>query len=287
MSYAPTLTPVSGAGILPNSQIVFASLPATCTAITVYRLSDNRTSPVRGGITIAARGGAAVVDFEAALDVPSTYRAEMFSDTAGTVPLGYTDSAVVTVPSNGRTYVHQPLNPSLWVSPTMLRGSGDKLGRQSLGSTVYPEGAEAGTWIGSARHGLMYVPFSFMTETLADAEAMQSIYGQYGSPQVAVVCIRTPPPMRIPRTFFGALSSMGSPAYAMFEQELDVHSGGSTVQFDLLLDEVQPPAPGIVQTLLRRKDLDAAYPTRAAMNAAYVTRLAMDSDYSLAGLAGP
>jgi len=51
-------------------------------------------------------------------------------------------------------------------------------------------------------------------------------------------------------------------------------------------NEVAPPAPGLLLPTLRRMDIDAAYPTRAARAAAYATRLQRDTDYSKAGFAG-
>ncbi len=107
---------------------------------------------------------------------------------------------------------------------------------------------------------------------------MQAVFGQYGSRGAGVVCIRTPPPMRLPRTFYASVDEL-------HEIAVDVHVGGEDVSFTFEATEARPPAPGLVTAVLRRKDIDAAYPTRAARAAAYATRLDRDSDYSLAGVA--
>lgn len=279
MPYAPTLNLRPGWAPVPSIEVVFTTLAAGTQSITVFRLADRRTVQVRGGVRVATPGSVAVVDFEAPNGVPASYRAQMFADLAGTVSLGFTDPTSTTLSFEGAC-VHQPLDPTRNVAVKVLRGTGDGLVRKTPGSIVYPEGAESGTFIGSTRQGLTGVPFVLITETLDNADKMQSILGGYGESQIGVLCIRVPPPMRIPRTFFAA------PGDTFSEQEIDVYRGGQRVQFSFTADEVIPPAPGLVAPLLRRKDIDAAYPTRAARAAAYLTRLDRDRDYTLAGLAG-
>lgn len=278
MPYAPTVVPRADWSPVPRVEVGFPNLAAGTQVINVFRIADGRTMRVRGGVRLAAPGAVSLVDTEAPNGVPATYRAEMFSDVAATVSLGFTDTTTATLSFDG-TCLHQPLDPSLAVRVDMLRGSAEGLVRKVPGEAVIPEGAEVPTWIGGPRQGLSQVPFVFLAQTLADADKVQSILGIYGQSQVGVICVRTPPPMRIPRTFFAGNADL-------VEDAINVHAGGGNVKFTMTADEVSPPAAGLVRPALRRMDLDAGYATRGARDAAYLTRFNRDADYSLAGLAG-
>lgn len=264
---------------VPRIEVKFPALSTGAKAATVYRIADGRTMRVRGGVKVTSLGAVAVVDYEAPNGVPSSYRAEMFADTAATISLGFTQTVTATLAFEG-TSIHQPLDPSLSVKVDALQGTAETLVRPVTGSSTLPEGSELPTWIGGPRQGLVGVPFVFLTQTLEDADKLQAILGVYGQSQVGVMCIRTPPPMRIPRTFFaGNLDGLT-------ETAINVHAGGEYVKYTFTADEVSPPAAGIVRPPVRRADLDAAYPTRAARDAAYLSRFYRDSDFSLAGSAG-
>ncbi|MBP1241748.1 hypothetical protein ABID92_000424 [Frigoribacterium sp. PvP120] len=246
--------------------------------VDIYRLAEGRSMLVRGGVRVYAVGGVTVVDFEAPFGVPITYRAEMFADQAGTASLGFTGSADTFLDVTS-TCVHQPLNPELAVWPIRLQATAEDVTRSTPGELVYTEGASVGTWVGQTRRGIEGLTFDLMTATQEEANTFQAMLGGYGLSNVAVLCIRTPPPMRIPRVFFGTVPEL-------HELDVDVANGGTAVRFQFVSDEAQPPAPGLVTAILSRDDIDAAYPTREARAAAYLTRLDRDRDYSLAGLAG-
>jgi hypothetical protein len=259
-------------------EVTVTEILPDATYVDIYRLAEGRSYLVRGGVKVYAVGGVTVVDFEAPFGIPITYRAEMFADQDGTTSLGFTGSSDAFL-DVGTTCVHQPLNPELAVWPTRLQSTAADISRTTPGELVYTEGASVGTWIGQDRRGIEGLTFDFLTRTLDEARTFQAMLGGYGTSSVAVLCIRTPPPMRIPRVFFGTVAEL-------HEVSVDVANGGEAVQFQFVSDEAQPPAPGLVTAILSRDDIDAAYPTREARAAAYLTRLDRDRDYSLAGLAG-
>lgn len=273
----PDLVAVADGISVPAIRVgVTEVLPGTV-AINLYRISDGRPALVRGGIRKYAVGGAAVVDWEAPFGVQVTYRAEMFSDAEATISLGFTDSST-TVLDVREAWFHQPLKPSIGFSPTMLWGTALERTRETPGDLVYPQGAEVATWVGGQRRGLSAVAFKLLTDT-DGADQMQAVFGQYGTQASAVLCIRTPPAMRIPRTFYAAVSEVK-------ETTLNRPGVDAAIQFDFTATEARPPAPGLVAALLRRMDINAAYSSRAAASAAYLTRLERESDYSLAGVGG-
>jgi hypothetical protein len=245
--------------------------------VDIYRLAEGRTMLVRGGVRVYAVGGVTVIDFEAPFGIPITYRAEMFADQDGTASLGFTGSADAFL-DVATTCVHQPLSPQLAVWPERLSATAEDVTRSTPGELVYSEGATVGTWLGQQRRGVEGLKFDLLTRTRGDADTFQAMLGGYGPSHVAVLCIRTPPPMRIPRQFFGTVSEL-------HEIAVNVRSGGEMVRFEFESDEALPPAPGLVTAILTRDDVDAAYPTREARAAAYLTRLDRDRDYSLSGLA--
>lgn len=273
----PTVTVRNDWSPVPRIEVRFPALATDAKTATIYRIADGRTMRVRGAVKVSALGAVAVIDYEAPNGVPSSYRAEMFSDVAATISLGFTQTVTVTLEFEG-TCIHQPLDPTLSVRVDALSGTAAGLIRKFNGDAVLPEGARVPTWIGGPRQGLSGVPFVFLTTSFVDADKLQSVLGTYEQSQVGVMCIRTPPPMRIPRTFFAG-------NFEMSEEAINVHTGGEDIQFSFTADEVSPPAAGLVRPAVRRADLDAAYRTRAARDAAYLTRFYRDTDYSLAGSA--
>jgi hypothetical protein len=274
----------------PRVPLRFGSVPAGVGALNVWRTADGRSSIVRGGVAKFSTGSAQLVDYEVPFGVPVTYRAEMFPTVAkakaaaqgtsagATGTLGFTGQTVVTV-NEPRAWIHQPLNPSYAFSPEILLGSAETIERGSLGDVQYVEGADVASWIGGQRQGVVGLPFVLLM-SMADQQMLDQALGVYGQPsQVAVLLIRTPPPVPIPRLFYGTVpktttSVLGAPRV------------GQELQVAFTSDEANPVAPGLVVTQLTRDDLDAGYLTRAAQNRAYASRVDRDSDYSLAGLAG-
>jgi hypothetical protein len=274
-SAGPELTPAPTGTPVPSVQIIITDVLPGTVAVDVYRIADGRTTLVRGGIRKSAIGGTTLVDWEAPFGVPIQYRAEQFDD--ADTSLGFTDTSSTTLEVTD-TWIHQPLNPSVAVSPLRLSKTASDVARSTPGDVVYVQGAELATRIGGQRRGVAAVPFELLTRSLADADRVQAVFGQYGSRGAGVVCIRTPPPMRLPRTFYASVDEV-------HEVPVNIQIGREDITFTFEATEARPPAPGLVTAVLRRMDIDAAYPTRAARAAAYATRLDRDSDYSLAGVA--
>jgi hypothetical protein len=275
---APELVPVLDRAPVERVEVTFVDVLPAAQYVNVYRIADGRTMQVRGGLRRLAVGGFGMVDYEAPFGVPITYRAEMFTDASMTVSLGFTEPGETQLDAT-EPCLHQPLNPTAAVWPLVLLETATDLVRRSPGEMVYAEGAEVGTWFGGQRRGLEDVQFDMLTDTISDADRFQAMLGRYGESNVAVLCVRTPPPMRIPRTLFATVDEL-------HEVGVDTHLGGEAVRFQFSSAETLPPAPGLVPALLRRDDIDAAYPTRNERAAAYLNRRDRDRDFSLAGLAG-
>jgi hypothetical protein len=274
MPNAPTLTATIDANPCPRVLVTFTSLAAGTQTINVYRTAEGRRFKVRGGVNLFAVGGAVVLDFECPFQVPASYQAEQF-DVSG-LSLGFTDASTITL-NVTQTWIHQPLSPTLAVTAKITMDSANDISRPTPGGTEWPEGAVVGTLIGGQRRGVTQMPMRLKFASTTDLDEFSSMLGGYTTNFPAVLCVRTPGPApRIPRLLFASF--------------LDPHEviGGVnrllTVQ--ATVDEVTPPAPGIIIPTLRRADLDVAYATRGAGDAAYATRLARDTDYTKAGLAG-
>ncbi len=136
---------------MPSVQIVVSDVKPGTVAVDVYRIADGRTTLVRGGIHKSAIGGTTLVDWEAPFGVPIQYRAEQFDSTD--TSLGYTETSSTTL-DVADTWIHQPLNPSLAVSPLRLMKTATDIARATPGELVYVQGAEFATRIGGQRRGL-------------------------------------------------------------------------------------------------------------------------------------
>jgi hypothetical protein len=274
----PTLTVDLTA--LPRVEVFVPAgiVPAGTARLRMYRFSEGRTWLVRGGVDVPPN--TAALDWEAPFGVVSTYRAECF-DGSG-VSLGFTDTASVTVGVTD-VWVHDPLYPTVGVNlgPAGLLGiTASRNVRPNPGSMTVPEGASVGAWVGQKRRGVDQMPVGLAVTSVADMDALQAMLGGYESDRVGVLCIRTPPPARIPRTFFAAVEDPS-------EQDRDVSWGGQRTDFVFTATEAKPPFPGLVTPLLRYKDLDASFATYAAMDAGYATYTLRDRDYAKAGVGGP
>lgn len=273
MPFAPTLTLFDDDANGPRVQVFFGTLATGTATINVQRTAAGRTMPVRGGVSLFAVGAASVLDSEVPFGILVSYQAEQF-DISG-LSLGFTDASTITVDTTD-TWVSQPLKPGLAVQVKVKIESTSTLTRPSPGSTVWTEGATVGRTISGQRTGIQGATILLRMINVTDADLFDSLWGGYGTDYPAVVCLRTPPSVPLPPVFFiGCLA----PARQAF-------GANKMVFYSLPADEVAPPSPGLVIPLLRRDDIDAAYPTRAARAAAYATRIQRDTDYSLAGLAG-
>lgn len=259
----------------PSVEIFFTNYVAGTARVRLYRYSEGRTWLVRGGVDIAP--SVAVRDYEVPSGVTSTYRAEMF-DLAGN-SLGFNTAASVTMPAFG-PILHQPLDPALYAEVVLMVGTAEKLARPTPRDVVYTEGSSVGRHIGSRRRGLARTPLLLEVESEAAADMVQAMLGTYETEQVGVLCLRTPPPTRVPRTFFFSSDEM---------EELDVNihypAGGVLIRYGLDADEVEPPFPGLVKPTLTYDDIDTvgSYDVQDSMWATYTDR---DRAYELAGQAG-
>lgn len=274
--YEPTLTPRTDAAPVPRVEIVFTSVADGTETATVFRVTDDRTYRVRGGIGVYAAGGFAVVDTEAPFGVQVAYRAEMFN--AAGLSLGFTDLATVILDAVG-SWIHQPLDPSRNTDLLALMGTAADLVRPFLGELVQPQGRSVPVWVGAGRTGLRGVPLLALTETAEQEQGLRSVFGGYEDRQLPVVCFRSSLPLGLPQPFFGVVVEPR-------RLDVDTNQGGEALQWQLTADEAAAPAEALAAGVLTYADLEASYATYADLEAAYLTYLDMESDFSLAGVAG-
>lgn len=302
---APILTPFTDAAPCPRVEVFFEDFDPGTTHVTVYRLAGGREFQVRGAVRAATAGSFARIDFEVPFNVPVSYRAEQF-DAAG-LSLGFTATTtlgdaveglppaldlvpeddlapVMTVVGAGlvsrETWMHNPLNPQGAVRVELGGGSAHEIVRPSPGVVSRPLGRRVGVVLSEPRQGVTGIMLDVRTTTPEDADAVQAMFGDGGMPPV--VCIRLGSNyniMRVPQPLF--LSAL-----SVSEIDVGYQFGDGEISHPIEGDEVDPPIPGLFVPLLRRKDLNAAFATRAAMNGAALTRGDINRLYEYAGLAG-
>lgn len=253
-----------------------ADLDADTVRLRIYRLSEGRTWKVRGGWDVAV--GVPAIDWECPFQTSAAYRAEMF-DVSG-ASIGFTDTTTINLDIDD-VWVHNPLSPELAVNlgPIGLKAEQRSTGRPLRGESVETEGAAGVRRIGSGRSGVRGYRMGFAVTSTADMDTIQAMLGTYETPQVGVLCIRTPPPVRIPRTFFTTVDDDD-------ERSIDTNWGGGRSDFTFIANEADPPFVGLVTALLSYEDMEAAYSTYEEAEAAYATYEEATRDYSLAGLSG-
>jgi hypothetical protein len=242
----------------------------------MWRFSDDRQWLVRGGVDIAP--GVAALDWECPFQTQALYRAELFA--ADGTSIGWTESSTVTLDVND-VWVHNPLVPTTAVALgefALLDGTASRNVRPTVGQVVYGEDDVVGRWIGTRRRGVTDMPFGLAVESVEDADALQAMLGDHLVRRLGVLCIRTPPPVRIPRTLFAAVQEPD-------ERDVNVRWGGSRTDLVFTATEVKPPFEGITTPLLTYDDLDAAFATYTERDAAFATYTEMDRAYEYAGLA--
>lgn len=270
MVAAPTLTLNQGAN--PFVEVFPTAYFPNTTSVRIERESDGRIWSVRGGVSIST--GVAVLDFEVPFGVESLYRVECFDNTG--LSLGYTDNASITV-NETRTIIHQPLMPQLWVSALRLEGTGATIERPSDSTLVRAEGASLPQTIGSNRWGITDLPVNLYLDSIEEADTLQAMLGSYTVKQLPILVIRTPPPMRIPRTFFAHVGNL--------PEHWITPGRDANFSYNLTVTEVMPPFPGLTTPLLTYDDIDAAFASYTTMDAAYPSYTARDRAYDLAGTA--
>lgn len=274
---APNLTAYVDAAPCPRVEVFFASFVAGTASVTVYRLAGGQERQMRGAVKAPTGGTLTRIDFEVPFNIPVTYRAEQF-DAAG-VSLGFTPSGSITVVS-AHSWMHNPLNPEGAAQIQLGGDSASRIERPTPGVVSRPRGRRVGVVLSEPRQGVTGLQLDVRTSTGADADAVQSMFGDAGRPPV--VCIRLGSDygvMRVPQPLF--LSTL-----SVAEIDITWQWGGGELSHQVEGDEVAPPIPGLFVPLLTRADLNAVFASRAALNAAGLTRSDINRLYQYAGAAG-
>lgn len=276
---APILTAFVDAAPCPRVDVFFEDFDPGTVTVTVYRISGGRSFEVRGAVRAPTAGSLTRLDFEVPFNVPVSYRAEQFD--ADGVTLGFTESSSLEGIAVRDAWMHNPLNPQGAVRVTMLDTAAKSLSRPVPGEVSYPRGRRVGVVLSEPRRGLAETVFDVFTETHADADRVQNLIGGVNPGAVPVVCIRTGAnnPTRIAMPLFLGV-------FDIAEEDVSVRFGGEEAIQRIKGPEVDPPLPGLFVPLLRRKDINAYYGSRADVNASALTRTAVNRQYELAGYAG-
>lgn len=270
------LTPRPNMNPVPRVEISFgaADLPAGTTRVTVWRVANDREFKVRDGIDRVMVSAISLIDVEPDLIGSVVYEAECWSPTSrlGRVSLGTT-----AVGWTGGTVIQQPLDPSLSVEVQLNWGTANELARSTPGGLVFPSGAITPDYVGfGPRRSLQGVKVSLEVAP-ADRKVLQASLGTYSVQQLPIWLIRSTD-VRWPAVFFCHVP-------ALVEVDRSGY-GGDVLGYETAVDEVSPPAPALVVSLLSYEDLDVSYASYTAMDAAYASYDERDRDYTLAGAAG-
>jgi hypothetical protein len=251
--------------------------PAT-TTMTLWRLVLGRQFRVRGMVEVSASGVVTGLDFEAPLGVPFSYRAEEF-DSAGAFR-AWSEPVTVTMPGPADYFwIHNPLDPATSIRLRVLYGDAATIVRPVEAEVFRMLGRSVGVALFGQRHGVERVVLDTMTESTADADRFDSLFGGYDDTgAVPIVCIRPPVAMRLPPTFYGLI-------VAPTHMDFNIHLKGQTARWQLVADEIAPPPAVLVSSLLDYADFTAFYSDYAAFTAAYVDYLEAQRDYSISGAA--
>ena len=262
----------------PIVEVLVTGLDPAVSSVTAWRTSGGVEKEVSGIVRAPVAGAGSWVDYEVPAQ-QATYRIEYFD--AGGVPLGYSEPATVTLGFTG-IWMHNPLAPSGAVRVELHAEAGRVLSRPVPNTRVRPKGRPAGVIIAEPRVGLVGAVFSVWSRDLATADRVQAFLGSPKVSLLPVVCVRFGadyPQIRVASPLFLGVDDIP-------EEDRTLRYGGEATVQHIVGDEAERPAPGIFIPLLRRKDVNAAYSSRAEFNAAYLSRLAANRDYSLAGFAG-
>lgn len=274
---AITLTPLTDATPCPRMQILVDDLPPAVTSLTLIRTAEGRSFKVRGAVKVPVVSGYQSLDVECGFQIPTDYRAEMFSSTGASLGFSAVSTSTLTV---DECWVHNPLDPQGATPIDLADTSGKELTRPINGEKYYPDQRVLAMFVTGRRLGLQDVQLYFSTDDNSIAARFESMLGDYedDSVKVPVICVRTPPLLDIPRTFYAGV-------LAPKKRPINIHMGGSLREWTIPADEAAPPFPGVIVPLLTRNDIDASFATRNALDAAYASRLAIDRDFAKAGTA--
>lgn len=277
---APVVNVFTDSAPCPRVEVFFGAFDPGTASVTVYRLAGGREFQVRGAVLAPTAGTLSRIDFEVPFNQPVTYRAEQFGALGQS--LGFTPSTTVTVPS-AHTWVHNPLEPQGSMRVEFGRDTATRITRPTPGVVARPKGRTRGVVMSEPRQGVMGLQIDIRTRTTAEADAVQAMFGDGGTPPV--VCVRLGSDygrMRIPQPLF--LSALEVP-----EDDINIQwapDGEGEISHPVRGDEVDPPIPGLFVALLRAKDINVSFPTAAALNASALTAAEVNRRYDLAGAAG-
>jgi hypothetical protein len=253
MTVLVTLTPFTDPNPSPRVRIDVTGLPADAD-VTIHRYADE-TATVMGAVKVFGGGSFTVVDYLAPTGVIVTYLAEWFDPTSG-ASLGLSAGASLILPAESDfAWVSDPLQPGNAVRVTIADVFADKLTR-SRSVQLHRVGNRTVALMGS-QGKLLSVNLRCYTDA-ADTDMLRKIVG------AGIVCIRTAPPVALPRVLTGVLASAD-------EVGFDIRFGGDTTVWDVTGDEISPLELDIAVPVVTWQNYIDAFPTWADFNAAYLT----------------
>ena len=279
MVAGPTLTSYLTEDPMPRVEVFFSTFTVGTATVTVYRIADGWEKEMRGAVNAATAGTLTRIDFEVPFNMSVSYRAQMF-DASGN-SLGYTDASSITVASSV-TWLHNPLYPAGGVKVSLAATTARSISRPVPGVISRPRGRSVGVVLAEPRQGVTGLQFDVRVSTLADADKVQALLGDYTTDLTPVICIRlggTDSNVRLRQPLF-----LGVLDIAESDMDSTVFGGTETLH-SMVGDESAPPAPGLFIPLLTAADINAYYATGAAANADNLTGAALNRRYDLAGYA--
>lgn len=272
-----TITLLSDVTAAPFVEVFLEELIPDAAFVTVYRLASGREFQMRGAVMAPTAGSFTRVDFEVPFNRPVTYRAELFDADGNS--LGFTDSASINL-AVVETWMHNPLNPRGAVKVQLSGESANRILRPTPGVVSRPKGRRVGVVLSEPRQGITGLFLDVRTESAADADLVQAMFGDDGQPPV--LCIRVGSEygvMRVPQPLF--LSALSVP-----ENDVTYQWGGGEISHPIEGDEVDPPIPGLFVPLLTAADINVSFLTAAVLNSSHLTAADVNRRYDLAGAAG-
>ena len=284
MATTVILTPVPSGSPAPYIDVLVDTIDVGVSFVTVWRTVNGRAMRVRGLINVASGSAVTAQDFEAPDGVVSSYRVEQFDGAGAFVSYSSSSTATLNFPTSSiqpglkSTWMHNPLDPSTAVEVLMLDSAAKELSRSNPVEMFRVPGRSVGVALSGGRRGLEQVVLDCLTASFSEADRFDAMFGGYDDDTSPVICVRTPPAMRLPATLFVAV---GTPRQLPQNNRF----GGETVRWGVIGDEAAPPAEAIIVALLDYADFTAFYATYAAFTAAYLDYTAATKDYSIAGTA--
>jgi hypothetical protein len=234
----------------------------------VWRTVKKRELEVRGMVDVPALGTVEARDFEAPFDLEASYRVQQFDSLGNFVSWSTPSTATLAGTGKQKAWIHNPLDPSTSLQLTMLAGAGASISRGINAEIMQVKYRSVGVAIFGTRSGVSKVQLDCLTETEADADAFDEMFGLYNDTTT----------MRLPSPLFALV---GTPT----QLPQDFAHGGESTAWSLQGDEVSPPPEAIITALLGYDDFTAFYTDYAAFTAAYSDYQQATLDYSIEGTA--